>query len=185
MRGRTNRLQRNADASFHRSLIEQSRARRHEKTVEGATGIRPGNRGKDGRNWCGRPLRGASRRQAYVTSSSGRCRNRSSSATKELCGEARSKKPRSSRVRSMASFGPCTDAVTQRVTAATARPERSALFGRGKNPPKGPADAIGGARKEQGAAWSGAGWQQPASLPRWGGPANRDHPTASRTQPER
>ena len=73
-------------------------------------------------------------------------------------------KPRPSRVRSKASFGPCTDAVTQRVTAATARPERSARFGRAKIPPKGPADAIGGARKEAGAAWNGAGWQQPAAF---------------------
>lgn len=41
-------------------------------------------------------------------------------------------KPRPSRVRSGASFGLRTDAVTQRVTAATARPERSARFGRAK-----------------------------------------------------
>jgi hypothetical protein len=44
-----------------RSLIEQSRARRPEKPAESATGIRPGNRGKGGRSWCVRPLRGASR----------------------------------------------------------------------------------------------------------------------------
>lgn len=77
-------------------------------------------------------------------------------------------KPRPSRVRSKASFKPCTDAVTQRVTAATARPERSDLFGRAKSPPKGPAGATGWARKDRIAAWSGAGWQQPASLPRLG-----------------
>jgi hypothetical protein len=44
-----------------RSLIEQSRARRPENPAESATGIRPGNRGKGGRSWCVRPLRGASR----------------------------------------------------------------------------------------------------------------------------
>ena len=47
-------------------------------------------------------------------------------------------KPRPSRVRSKASFGPCTDAVTQRVTAATARPGRSALFGRTQHSSKRP-----------------------------------------------
>jgi hypothetical protein len=46
-------------------------------------------------------------------------RSRSSYATKELCGQARHQKPRPSRVRSKASFGPCTDAVTQRVVVAT------------------------------------------------------------------
>jgi hypothetical protein len=93
--------------------------RRHEKPAESATGIIPGNRGKEGGNWCRRPLCGASRRQANITSSSGRCRSRSSYATKELCDQARCQKPRPSRVRSKVSFGPCTDAVTQRVSVAT------------------------------------------------------------------
>jgi len=63
--------------------------RRHEKPAESATGIIPGNRGKAGGNWCRPPLCGASHMQANITSSSGRRRSRSSYATKELCGEAR------------------------------------------------------------------------------------------------
>ena len=63
--------------------------RRHEKPAESATGIIPGNRGKAGGNWCRPPLCGASHVQANITSSSGRRRSRSSYATKELCGEAR------------------------------------------------------------------------------------------------
>ena len=94
-------------------------ARRHEKPAESAIGIIPGNRGKESGNWCRTPLCGASRTQANITSSSGRRRSRSSIATKELCGQARHQKPRPSRVRSRASFGPCTDAVTQRVVVAT------------------------------------------------------------------
>lgn len=38
-------------------------ARRHENPAESATGIIPGNRGKDGGNWCRRPHGGASRRR--------------------------------------------------------------------------------------------------------------------------
>jgi hypothetical protein len=64
-------------------------ARRHEKPGASATGIIPGNRGKVGGNWCRQPLSDASRRQANITSSSGRRRSRSSYATKELCDETR------------------------------------------------------------------------------------------------
>ena len=78
--------------AFSASFLDRTvAARRHEKPTEGATGIIPGNRGKADRNWCGPPLRGASRRQANITSSSGRRRSRSSYATMELCGQARSR----------------------------------------------------------------------------------------------
>jgi len=79
-------------------------ARRHEKPGASTTGIIPGNRGKAGSNWCCQPLSDASRRQANITSSSGRRRSRSSYATKELCDETRLETA-PSRVRSGASFG--------------------------------------------------------------------------------
>ena len=106
-------------ASFSLFLDRTVEARRHEKPAGSATGIIPGNRGKEGGNWCRVPLDGASRPQAYVTSSSGRGRTRSSNANMELCGEARTQKPRPSRVRSGVSFGPRVHAVTQRVVVAT------------------------------------------------------------------
>lgn len=143
-------------------------ARRHEKPAEGAAGIIPGNRGKEDRNWCGLPLRGASRAQAYVTSSSGRCRSRSSNANMELCGQARTQKPRPSRVRARASFGPCLHAVTQRVTAATARPGRSDLFGRGRTLHKARLAQLAGRARDRSMRGAARDRQKPASLPSLG-----------------
>lgn len=80
-------------------------ARRHEKPAGSAIGIIPGNWGKEHGNWCRAPLCGASRVQAYVTSSSGRGRTRSSIATMELSGEARTR----SRVRAELDPGSVSD----------------------------------------------------------------------------
>ncbi len=137
-------------------------ARRHEKTDESATGIIPGNRGKEHGNWCRAPLCGASRVQAYVTSSSGRGRTRSSNANMELCGEARTQKPRPSRVRSGVSFGPRIHAVTQRVVVATVSPGRCAAL-RWVHPTKRPGPQ-GWARNGQGTTGSGRVWQSSQNL---------------------
>lgn len=148
---------------FHRSLIEQPAARPHEKPVEGAAGIIPGNRGMDGRNWCGHPLRGASRAQAYVTSSSGRRRSRSSYATMELCGEPRSR----NRVRAESGPGPVSRPAPRQLPRGLRlllSNQDAALRSGGSTPPKGPAARRGGARKESNAAGSGRVWQSSQNL---------------------
>jgi len=52
-------------------------ARRPENPFESTTGIIPGDRGKDGGSWCRRPLTAAMRNRGNITSSSGRCHDRS------------------------------------------------------------------------------------------------------------
>lgn len=148
---------------FHRSLIEQPAARPHEKPVEGAAGIIPGNRGMDDRNWCGHPLRGASRAQADITSSSGRCRSRSSYATMELCGEPRSR----NRVRAESGPGPVSRPAPRQLPRGLRlllSNQDAALRSGGSTPPKGPAARRGGARKESNAAGSGRVWQSSQNL---------------------
>jgi hypothetical protein len=51
-------------------------ARRPEKPAESTTGIIPGDRGKDGGSWCRPPLQASNRRTGKITSSSGRCHDR-------------------------------------------------------------------------------------------------------------
>lgn len=100
--------------------------------------------------------------QAYVTSSSGRGRTRTSNANMELCGEARTQKPRPSRVRSGVSFGPRVHAVTQRVVVATVSPGRCAAL-RWVHPTSRPG-RQGGARNGRGATGSGRVWQSSQNL---------------------
>ena len=128
---------------FHRSLIEQPAARPHEKPVEGAAGIIPGNRGMDDRNWCGPPLRGASHAQAYVTSSSGRRRSLSSYATMELCGEPRSR----NRVRAESGPGPVSRPAPRQLPRGLwllLLNQDAATRSGGSTPPKGPATPVAG-----------------------------------------
>jgi len=66
--------------------------RRDEKHGESATGIIPGDRGKEGGSWCHPPLRrGQPRAAGTITSSSGRCHDRSSDMTQELSGETQNR----------------------------------------------------------------------------------------------
>jgi len=118
------------------------------------------------------PLRRESR-QAYVTSSSGRGRTRSSHANQELSGEARNR----NRVRAESGAGPvsglATDAVTQRVTAATARPGRSEKFRRGRTLHKARLAQLAGSEKNGSRRGAARDRQKPASLPSLGRRENR------------
>jgi hypothetical protein len=66
-----------------------SEARRYENPVETTTEIIPGDRGMEGGSWCRPPLLGGNSRKGKITSSSGRCHDRSSNMNQELGGEAR------------------------------------------------------------------------------------------------
>ena len=156
--------------------------RRHEKPAESATGIIPGNRGKVGGNWCRPPLYGASRMQANITSSSGRRRSRSSYATKELCGQARSR----NRVPAESGPGPVSGLAPMQLPRGfrlLLYYQDAAQCSGGSTPPKGPARKAG---RERGTAQRGAGEsgkaRKTSSLGRRVKPR---HPTASRKQPER
>ncbi len=173
-------------ASFHRSLIEQSRARRDENTAEGATGIIPGNRRKVGRNWCGPPLRGASREpgkyhqflwavsQPFPVLRNWNCAARRESETASEPSQVHGQFRAMHQDSNLEGYGCYCMTRTQRFvrergnTLQKARPTQSA--GRAK----------GGSRR--GAARDG---NNPPAFRDWGGVANRHHPTASRTQPER
>jgi len=82
-------------------------------------------------------------------------------------------KPRPSRVRSRASFGPwhrCSYPEGYGCYCTTSAPRQ---VREESPPPKGPAGFASGARNGPDAAWSGAGWQQPASPPSLGRRENR------------
>jgi len=94
---------------------------RSENPAESTTGIIPGDRGKEGGSWCRPPLPTGNRWRGKITSSSGRCHDRSSDMIQELSGKARirSRARAESGIREVSNRVP--DAVTQRVTAATAQ----------------------------------------------------------------
>jgi hypothetical protein len=69
--------------------VNPDEARRPEKPAESATGIIPGDRGKEGGSWCRPPLQTGNRRTGKITSSSGRCHDRYSDMNQELRGKAR------------------------------------------------------------------------------------------------
>lgn len=126
-------------ASFLDRTVE---ARRHEKPAGSATGIIPGNRGKAGDNWCRLPLDGASRSQAYITSSSGRRRSRSSNANMELSGEARTR----NRVRAGSDPGPVSGPASMQLPRGLwllLYDQDAAQCSGGSTPPKGPARKAG------------------------------------------
>ncbi len=132
-----------ADGRIFSSFLDRTvAARRHENPAESATGIIPGNRGKDGGNWCRLPLGGASRPQAYVTSSSGRCCNRSSNANMELSGQARTR----NRVRAGLDPGPVSGPALMQLPRGLwllLYDQDAARCSGGSTPPKGPARKAG------------------------------------------
>jgi hypothetical protein len=143
-------------------------ARRHEKPAESATGIIPGNRGKVGRNWCGRPLlqpRAAVRHVSPVpldgVATDPVLRQRSCAARREVeTASEPSQVQGQFRALHRCSYPEgygcyCTTSTLQHVREAS-------------KPPKGPAGLSGWARKGHAVVWNGAGWQQPASLPSLG-----------------
>ena len=168
-----------------RSLIEQSKARRPEKSAEGATGIRPGNRGKDGGDWCFRPLRGASRdRHVSPVPLDGVAtdpvlRQRNCAARRELRNRVR------------AETGPWP--VSGHAPMQLPRGLRLLLHDQYAAVRSGGSPTLRKARLEHPAGRAKGGPQRgvardgnnPPAFRAWGGSANRDHPTASRTQPER
>ncbi len=123
---------------FPRSLIEQSSARRTEKTDESEDWDTPGQPG-NGESELVRPTPSNDAftpTEAYITSSSGWGRAHSRSHTnQELSDELRTKKPPASRVRQRVSFDPFADTVTQRVPAATVS-QSVVQFWAGSYPPK-------------------------------------------------
>jgi hypothetical protein len=125
----------------HRSSPSFSEARRYEKPVESTTGIIPGDRGKEGGSWCRPPLPMGNHRVGKITSSSGQCHDCSSDMNQELSGQARirNRVQAESGSREVSTRRP--DAVTQRVTAATAQTRTQTRIPAGKPkvpPPKGP-----------------------------------------------
>ena len=146
-------LSRGTGAAFPPFLDRTAAAQRHEKPVEGTAGIIPGDRGMDRGSWCRHPLRrGQPRAAGTITSSSGRCHDRSSDMNSGAERQDPKKKPRSSRVRLAGSFDPRADAVTQRVMAATAQTRTQSHLPAGQPPPKGPVRTSDGARKGGAAA---------------------------------
>jgi hypothetical protein len=149
-------------AIFRLFLDRTVEARRHEKPPGSTTGIIPGNRGKGGGNWCRPPLSGASRRQANITSSSGRRRSRSSYATKELCNETRPRnRAELSQVRGQFQAPPPMQ--LPRGLRLLLYDQDAAQCSGGSTPPKGPA-RNGWARKGHRAAGSGRVWQSSQNL---------------------
>jgi hypothetical protein len=137
-------------------------ARRHEKPGASTTGIIPGNRGKAGGNWCRQPLSGASRRQANITSSSGRRRSRSSYCDKgAVRRDATRNRAESSQVRGQFRAPPPMQ--LPRGLWLLLYDQDAAQCSGGSTPPKGPA-RKGGARKGHGAAGSGRVWQSSQNL---------------------
>ena len=156
--------------------------RRHEKPAESAIGIIPGNRGKEGDNWCRSPLRGASRdRQISPVPLDGVAadpvlRQRSCAARREL----------RSRVRAESDPRPVSGLALMQLP----RGFRLLLYNQdaaqcsgGSTPPKGPARKAGRGRDtaQRGAGEPGKA-RKTSSLGRRVKPR---HPTASRKQPER
>jgi len=122
-----------------------------ENPAESTTGIIPGDRGKEGGSWCRPPLPMGNHRVGKITSSSGQCHDCSSDMNQELSGQARirNRVQAESGRREVSTRRP--DAVTQRVTAATAQTRTQTRIPAGKPkvpPPKGPGRLkTAGARK--------------------------------------
>ncbi len=161
---RTTAFQPRGHAHVHpRSLIEQSQRGGLKRLIASTAGILPGDRGKVGGSWCHPPLPPRQRgRQADITSSSGRCRDRS------VQHESGAVRPGAMRNRVQAESGPrevSTRGLTQLprgLWLLLRGPERSRASRRA-TPAKRPGSERDGARKGGVAARSERAWQSPST----------------------